>query len=235
MEYNKDLAVCVCAQLEGLVVLMDLNSGCIFSNKKTANLFGFEREEALLGCNAFDVKCPAVEYADYFLKQDKDVRDAQKTFEYLDMHTYADQEAKIFLTKKIPFYHEGLLVGTICQCTEIRAESLRRITGELIKSDRAYHQLANDRSYVLNKPSAKLDLSDREFECLFYLLRGHSMKEIGKKVAISDRTVETYVERIKLKHGLKSKADLVDYALVNGLINYVPKHLLLGDFSVALG
>jgi two-component system, NarL family, response regulator NreC len=61
-------------------------------------------------------------------------------------------------------------------------------------------------------------LSDREREVLRLLALGHTNQEIAKSLYISVRTAETHRAHIMQKLRLKSRAELVHYALENGLI-----------------
>ena len=66
-------------------------------------------------------------------------------------------------------------------------------------------------------PSSVTDpLSEREEEVLRLIAWGHSNKEIAEKLAISTKTVETYRARIGEKLGLRSRTDLVRYAVQRG-------------------
>lgn len=51
--------------------------------------------------------------------------------------------------------------------------------------------------------------SDKEKECLEYLCQGLTLKMIAKKLNISPKTVETYIERAKVKFGCHNKAQLI--------------------------
>ena len=53
------------------------------------------------------------------------------------------------------------------------------------------------------------DLSHQEQECVEQLCRGLSVKEIARKMQLSPRTVETYLERSKIKFNCSKKADLI--------------------------
>lgn len=53
-------------------------------------------------------------------------------------------------------------------------------------------------------------LSKRELDCLHPLIRGKTAKEIGKILNLSPRTVESYLENIKSKLSVDSKAELID-------------------------
>jgi two-component system response regulator NreC len=61
-------------------------------------------------------------------------------------------------------------------------------------------------------------LSEREREVLRLLALGHTNQEIAKSLYISVRTAETHRAHIMQKLRLKSRAELVHYALENGLI-----------------
>jgi len=61
-------------------------------------------------------------------------------------------------------------------------------------------------------------LSDREREVLRLLALGHTNQEIAKTLFISVRTAETHRAHIMQKLRLSSRAELVRYALENGLI-----------------
>ena len=60
-------------------------------------------------------------------------------------------------------------------------------------------------------------LSDREREVLTLLALGHTNHEIAKQLFISVRTAEAHRAHIMKKLGLESRAELVRYAIANGL------------------
>lgn len=64
----------------------------------------------------------------------------------------------------------------------------------------------------------KVKLSDREIDVLSGFAQGLSYKEIGARLDISPRTVETHKENIQRKLKVNSIADLVRYALKEGII-----------------
>jgi two-component system, NarL family, response regulator NreC len=62
------------------------------------------------------------------------------------------------------------------------------------------------------------DLSDRERQVLALTAEGYSAQEIGERLFLSPKTIETYRERAMHKLGLRRRADLVQYALRSGLL-----------------
>jgi DNA-binding NarL/FixJ family response regulator len=61
-------------------------------------------------------------------------------------------------------------------------------------------------------------ISDRERDVLHLLALGYTNQEIAGKVFVSVRTVESHRAQIMRKLGLKSRAEMVLFALSNGLI-----------------
>jgi RNA polymerase sigma factor (sigma-70 family) len=61
-------------------------------------------------------------------------------------------------------------------------------------------------------------LSPREQEVLRMLATGLSQREIGEILGVSVKTVETYRSRIADKLDLKTRAELVRYAVDTGIL-----------------
>jgi two-component system response regulator NreC len=97
----------------------------------------------------------------------------------------------------------------------------------------AVREVAGGGSYVHPSLGAKLaaasfgggegegadPLSDREREVLRLLALGHTNQEIAKLLYISVRTAETHRAHVLQKLGLGSRAELVRYALAQGLLD----------------
>jgi two-component system response regulator NreC len=73
----------------------------------------------------------------------------------------------------------------------------------------------------MEKEAGLKDLSTREQEVLALTAEGFSSREIGKKLFISPKTVDTYRSRIMDKLGLSHRSDLVRFALRVGLLKEV--------------
>jgi two-component system, NarL family, response regulator NreC len=71
---------------------------------------------------------------------------------------------------------------------------------------------------VPNSSPALEPLSERERDILHLLALGHTNQEIGKKLFISVRTVDTHRSHIMRKLKLETRAELVMFALANGVI-----------------
>jgi DNA-binding NarL/FixJ family response regulator len=62
-------------------------------------------------------------------------------------------------------------------------------------------------------------LSERELDVLTRTAQGYSRSEIGMALALSPKTVDTYRQRAMDKLDLHHRADLVQFALQNGLLD----------------
>jgi two-component system response regulator NreC len=71
----------------------------------------------------------------------------------------------------------------------------------------------------LRRSLAEDRLSAREVEVLGLIALGHTSAEVARKLHLSPRTIETHRARIHEKLELRTRAELVRYALRRGLIN----------------
>ena len=78
--------------------------------------------------------------------------------------------------------------------------------------------LATDFEQPDEKPIYQ-SLSDREFDVLCQLASGTSIKEIGENLSLSAKTISTYRERILEKLSLKTTADIIRFAIQEGLVD----------------
>jgi len=83
-------------------------------------------------------------------------------------------------------------------------------------SDAMADLFIGQQTYALstNKPR----LSRRELQVLAAVARGFTSHEISRQLAVSPKTIETYRSRIYDKLGLKTRSDLVGYAIAMGLM-----------------
>ena len=63
------------------------------------------------------------------------------------------------------------------------------------------------------------NLSDREYEVMYMIAKGMTIKEIAEKLFLSVKTISTYRYRILGKMRMKSNAELIRYALKLGLVD----------------
>ena len=89
-----------------------------------------------------------------------------------------------------------------------------KMTTSLVKE---FVQSSEDASYS-NDPFKIL--SKRELEILPLIAKGYGNKDIAEKLFVSVKTVEAHKTRIMDKLNLKSKPELVEYALKKKLLDF---------------
>jgi DNA-binding NarL/FixJ family response regulator len=81
--------------------------------------------------------------------------------------------------------------------------------------------LAESIAQNVSRGSPKLPhehLSDREYQIMLMIARGMSLKAIGAELSLSVKTVSTHRTHILVKMKLENNAQIVTYALQNGLL-----------------
>jgi DNA-binding NarL/FixJ family response regulator len=85
-------------------------------------------------------------------------------------------------------------------------------------SDSITDMLVGKKGTAVCKPQVKR-LSGREAQVLRGVAQGFTTKTIAAKLGVSEKTVQTYRERIYEKLELRTRADLVHYAIAHGMLN----------------
>jgi HD-GYP domain-containing protein (c-di-GMP phosphodiesterase class II)/DNA-binding CsgD family transcriptional regulator len=71
----------------------------------------------------------------------------------------------------------------------------------------------------MGRPHQAGDLTEREIEVLRLIARGHSNREVGRRLFIAPKTVGSHVEHIYGKLGVRSRAAAALFAATSGLID----------------
>ncbi len=72
------------------------------------------------------------------------------------------------------------------------------------------------------RPEKQKQLSEREWQVLRLIALGYTNQQIADRLALSVKTVETYRARIAEKLGLHTRAELVKFAIQQGLLDEEP-------------
>jgi DNA-binding NarL/FixJ family response regulator len=85
-------------------------------------------------------------------------------------------------------------------------------------SDSITYLLLNGTGEGIRRPHTKR-LSVREAQVLSEIAQGFTTKTIAQKLGVGERTIQTYRERIYNKLELRTRADLVHYAIAHGMLD----------------
>lgn len=96
-------------------------------------------------------------------------------------------------------------------------------SGKVYLKQEAMQVFIPENQEILNEFEEKdsPQLSSREKEIVYYLVRGFNCREIGEKLFLSTRTIETHRNRIMKKLELTHLSEIVEYAIQNDFLEGV--------------
>ncbi len=215
-------------QIPGFIGVATLDNKFAFGNNKMIKAMGFELLDDFINVDFANVKCEVAKDADLFKKESGMVIKHSKIVSTVGYHSYADGW-RLILCEKAPLYGaNNNTIGTIAYWTDITNYNLVDYSSFISTSIKELiHTKKSSFSYILDDGSLNsYKLSERQIECLFFLLRGKSTKDIGNILSLSSRTVESYINEIKFKMSCLTKGELIEKAFYEGLINIIPKSYL---------
>lgn len=110
--------------------------------------------------------------------------------------------------KIVGIFAFAVVIGPNALCKLAEALTMIVSTGLLnLPSNNSIFQLLPGRNIQ------NIYLSQRESECLKLLVRGKTIKMSAKILGLSPRTVEHYLENVKIKMGVNTKFELIDKIL----------------------
>lgn len=98
-------------------------------------------------------------------------------------------------------------------------EILKAIDKVIFKNDIYLNEKYATIFYELFKEDKEIELSEREKEVGRYIVEGYTLTDIGEKLFLSVKTVDTYKKRLMEKTNTKKRSELVEY-LKSNLILY---------------
>ena len=182
----------------------DENGKFISCNELFAKLAQIDSPEEMIGKTDYDVAWR--NFAEFYLTCDQIALNGAhyKGYEYSGS---VESSINLFTTKSPLINKDGNIVGTIGSAIDVTNLSVLCKLGRFDASGR----------FFLGPKFGNTYLTKREVCILKYVLLGRTAKLIGKKLNISHRTVESYMESIKHKLMCDSKSDIHEKAMQYGL------------------
>lgn len=205
--------------LDYILAYKNLNHELLHCNTKLLKYTGHKNINNIVGKTDYDLIWE--NFADIYHKQENDAKSNQV---YIALHPGIDTDGRnfVFFNRKYPWKDEhNNIIGIICQSIEIGNPSLIEL-GSILKQT-SLTKL--EKIHYIGSKDCSLQLTTREHECLFYILRGKTAKCISRFLGISPRTVEAHIDNIKLKLSCKTKSELIIKAIDAGLMQAIPNSL----------
>ncbi|WP_175772557.1 PAS and helix-turn-helix domain-containing protein [Paraburkholderia phenazinium] len=215
-------------QMPGVCACKDAGSIFLYGNSEFKKSMGLDEDVSLRGLRHLDLPAGFGSYDDSYVEQDKFVIETGGTIRSINVYHAADQQVKAYLVVKKPFFDvethaRGVLMhGT--DITHINGDILRLRADEGEQRQRLSRSMPRG-TFVIKGSEKALDLTRRETEVLFYLLRGGVARRIANLLSISVRTVEHHIDALKDKFMVASKPELIEKAIQMGYFYITPATL----------
>lgn len=145
--------------------------------------------------------------APLFNINDQKVKFYEKNEIFIEEHLYENQK-RFYLSFKNPWYSRaGTLLGISGVSILLNAEE--QITNAQY-SEELNHFLETLQLTYYKKNN--YNLTPRQKECLKYLTKGMTIKQIANQLSLSHKTVEHYLETVKLKLNCANRHELIKKA-----------------------
>lgn len=219
-------------QLPGYIVWKNMESVYLQTNTNTARLLGFQKPEELIGITDYDLRCKAADAADLFIEEDQKAQRSPMPLSLICISSYANEQMKALLANKSLFFDEDKKpLGTVAHAVELSPGILKDMHFLLDDHMRYGSQKKHFSSvYCLNNSYGEIKLSMRQAQCLFYVLRGKTNKHIAKILQLSNRTIESYLDNLKIKMNCSNKAELIEKSIDLGFLETVPAGIITHPF-----
>jgi DNA-binding CsgD family transcriptional regulator len=195
--------------MPGNVYWTDINSVYLGCNDNVTNMLGLKSRQEIMGITYSDMArlggwTQGQEKS--FKGDDQEVMLTGKPKLNIEEPPITDSEGNImyFITSRVPLRDKNnQITGILGISTDITSKKFK---------------LASELPYNLCVKEYKNYFTPRELDVFNYILLGLTSKKIAKRLDISFRTVEDYIDKIKIKLDCDSKSEVIEAAISKGII-----------------
>ncbi|MBA3662364.1 MAG: helix-turn-helix transcriptional regulator [Gammaproteobacteria bacterium] len=216
------------SQLPGYIGWKDMHRQYLGCNENLANILQLKEPDKITGLTDYDL----LDYCDEAYKFHKNNDELALTGvtikSFHKSNSPYDGAFYFFIKKPLQDRHQRIS-GLIFQCHEWFKNNFIHTLYDYDQNN--FSEKDAPINYLMDHLDNPFDLSIRELECLFCVLRGMTAKSIGELFNLSKRTIETYIENIKNKFGCRTKSELFIIAITNHYLNIIPSQQLFEKFA----
>ncbi|PHQ81602.1 MAG: hypothetical protein COB66_01720 [Coxiella sp. (in: Bacteria)] len=200
--------------LSGCFGWKDVNLNYLFVSSSTAKMLDYQSADDFIGAHLCDtdLRCPAVELVDDFSGEDNRVIQHKKSMRVLKFLFYAGDNWRVLLGEKCPIFNSAGDIQAACfNSVDITHTNLSILNDDLLFPTHHTDKTQSQFSFIVgNSYDPKIPLTNRQSQCLFYLLHGGTAKSISLRLNISFRTAEAHINILKEKFECRSKSALIE-------------------------
>jgi DNA-binding CsgD family transcriptional regulator len=185
----------------------DKNYKYIFCNEYFAEAAGLDSSEQIVGKS--DIQLPWRKFAEHYQVGDYGVLQGNARINVPEVTDTVTNIKEVLVTESQLLNKNNQCIGVVGSCVDITGKQLVKKIG--------YYDANKKRYYFNDEGLGNLYLSAREITVFKHILLGYTARQIGEKIKISPKTVESYIETIRLKLQAKNKGEIIATAIQFGL------------------
>ncbi|MEO8400783.1 MAG: LuxR C-terminal-related transcriptional regulator [Gammaproteobacteria bacterium] len=186
-------------QLPSFIFWKDTNSIFLGCNSHFSEVAGLNSTDQIVGKTDFDLAWGET-HADLYRQGDCEVLSGISKTGVVESQLQSNGKISNIVISKVPLLDShNQTIGILGNYVELRC-------------------IEEHGEFLVNNQN--ISLTKKQSECLYYLAKGLSNKQIGNEMDISTRTVESHVEILKNKLNCYNKVSLVQKALTIQFINH---------------
>ena len=171
-------------------------------------------QKALDLLNVFDVDVVLMDLDMPVLNGVEATRRIKKEYPNIKVISLTQHSERAMVQQLLECGSDGYLLKNIAQ-DDLAASIKKVVGGERVFSDEVSMGLVG-KAVEKNANGVEVELTEREIEILALIAEGLSSKQIGEKLFISPRTVDTHRTNLMNKLDIHNVAGLIRFALKNG-------------------
>ena len=199
-----------------MIFIKNTDSRYNWGNKEWLSSLDLAKADELEGRTDFEL--PFKEYADKYKSDDElTLKDGPQTF--IDTVVLPKYGKVLALSNKTPVYDKGgMKKAVFCSATFIPGsnlgEMLQKIRSTFKGNHKGAHNVKRKRFYY-----SGIYFTRREAQVLHYYLNGANCKKIAYQLNLSQKTVEYYLEQVKVKTSTHNREALIKAAFDMGFLD----------------
>lgn len=192
------------------LVVKDKDLKFLYCNENVACKLGLDSPNQAIGKNDYDF----FEYnaSNVYRKADSSVIRGNKLINVRETFSLPNRSIPVLVSKNQFKNRTGEVIGVVISFIDISGVN-HELSGDLLKFNQ------EKQIYEFHIGDQTDFFTQREYDVFKQLLLGLTAKEIAKKLSLSFRTIEDYIEKIKLKLQCTSKHQIPQTAIRLGILH----------------
>lgn len=225
MQNNLDLII---NQIPGYFLVLNTDLSLRNCNTNYLKLTGVRNLSCLVNrkYHQFDNELIAKQ-SDLLVSQNQIVLSENKSIRFINYCIDENEQPLIFYGEKTPLLDENGQVSGIIGHAHDFTESYSQLFHMLFYEICKYSSVKTDKVFLIeDNLSDQNNMTQREQEVIFYMLRGYTAKGMSNRMGISAKTIEFHISRIKVKLKVISKQQLIEKLLELGYLFKIPDSII---------